>query len=150
MYSDEIKKYCRTIDTGLKGKINASILESVEGQLSDGMWENSPRMEGYWLFFCVGMEDNKVVLHISKQYAEYRWNRNKYNAFSDMSDYQIKEWFANKIKQIIKQEQKDAWPNHPIEWKRDCEVESMYMHDNITVAQCYKAYDILKGRRVYE
>lgn len=146
MYSEGIKRNCRKVWTGLKGKEMLSVLQSVEGQLSDGIWENSPRMEGYWLFETTGMEGDDVYIYISNDWGEYRWNRPKWNAFCNMTDYAVRCWFANKIKQIIKQEQKDNWPNHPIEWKRDCEEVSLYMHDDLTVRECYRAYDRLLGR----
>ena len=147
MWSEEIKKNCRTIITGLKGQKMLSVLQSVEGQLSDGMWENSPRMESYWLFESVGLDDkDNVVLYISNSWGEYCYNRCKYNAFCGMTDKDIKEWFANKIKQIVKEEIKD-WHTPNMVWKRDCEVECCYMHDNLTVKDCYEAYDILKERR---
>ena len=151
MYSSEIKQNCRVIQTGLYGKANYEILASVDGQLSDGMWENSPAMEGYWLFDHIEQDKQtgEVLIYISKQWGEYRFNRYKQNRFLGMSDSGIRTWFGKKIKQIIKQEIKDAWENHPIEWKRDCEVESKYLgyDEAITPALCYKAYDKLLGRR---
>ena len=147
MYSSEIKNDCRLIQTGLYGNINLAILESVIGQLSDGMWENSPRMEGYWRFACIAKdtETNEVFILVSNRFAEYRWNKNTYNSFKAKTEVEIKDWFANKIKQIIKQEIKD-WPSKDFQWKRDCEIESDYMHDGVKVSDCYKAYDKLKGR----
>lgn len=147
MYSDEIKKNCRTIHTGLKGRRMLAVLESVEGQLSDGIWENSPRMEGYWLFDCVGLEGDEVCIYISNKYAEYRFDRVKRNLFMDMSDREVIQWFAKKIKQIVKQEIDDNWNDHPIEWDRNCDTVCMYMHDDLTVKECYEAYDILLGRK---
>ena len=35
------------VATGLKGRVNYSILNNVIGQLSDGMWENSRVAEHY-------------------------------------------------------------------------------------------------------
>lgn len=149
MWKEEIKKFCRNIDTGLTGKKNYEILCSVEGQLSDGMWENSFVMRGYWMFECIKLVDDKVIINISKSYCDYDFGKARCNKFVGMSDNQVKGWFANKIKQIIKQEEKDKWEDHHIEWKRDCEVVSKYIgyDEDITVSDCYKAYDILKGRR---
>lgn len=146
MYSEEIKKNCNAILTGLKGHKMLDIIQSVEGQLSDGMWENSPRMEGYWLFECCGLVNDEVVIYISKQWGDLRFSRYKQNLFNGLTEAEIKKWFAQKIKQIIKQEIKD-WPNSKLEWKRDCELESDYMHSGITVKDCYEAYDILLGRK---
>lgn len=38
----------RVIPTIGDPKINSAIIDSVLGQLSDGIWENSPGMDGYW------------------------------------------------------------------------------------------------------
>ena len=143
MYSDEIKRSCRKIRTGLTGQRNLSILRSVEGQLSDGMWEESARMEGYWLFEYVGSENDEVIIYVSNALGEMRFDRFKYNAFRNMDDEQIRQWFGKKIKQIIKQEIADNWEDHPIVWKEDCEVVSKYMHDDLTVKECYDAYNFL-------
>ena len=145
MWSDEIKRNCRTIHTGLKGSTNLTIIQSVEGQLSDGMWENSPAMEGYWLFECAGLENDEVVLYISNEWGEYHYDRMKYNKFAGKSEAWIKDWFANKIKQIIKQEIED-WKTEGMSWNRNCKTESCYMHDGVTVQDCYRAYDHLKAR----
>jgi hypothetical protein len=151
MYNEEIKKNCRTIHTNLYGNKNLEIIRSVEGQLSDGMWENSFAMRGYWLFFCVdSAPDGEVLIHIANDWGDMDFGKMRYNKFGDMKgQYEVLEWFAKKIKQIIKQEQKDAWENHPIEWKRDCEVVSKYLgyDEQITVKDCYEAYDILLGRK---
>ena len=145
MYSDEIKKDCRIIHTGLFGERNLSIIESIEGQLSDGMWENSARMESYWMFETTELLNDEVVIYVSNKWGEYKWNRCKNNAFVSLHDNEIKIWFGNKIKQIVKQEIKD-WHNENLSWKRDCQTELCYFHDNLTVAECYAAYDKLLGR----
>lgn len=145
MYSDKIKRNCKKVHTGLKGSTNLTIIQSVEGQLSDGMWENSPAMEGYWLFECAGLENDEVVLYISNEIYDMWCQKWKYNKFAGKSETWIKEWFANKIKQIIKQEIVD-WKTPGMNWKRNCTTESCYMHDGVTVQDCYRAYDQLKSR----
>ena len=147
MYSDQIKKNCRTICTGLKGIINKEILQSVEGQLSDGIWENSSKMDGYWLFEHIDSVDGEVVICISNQYCEYRWNRVKRNLFFGMRDEDIKAWFAKKIKQIVKIDLKDNAPQ--IKWKRGEDYKLNYIgYDyDISINDCYNAYDVLLNRR---
>lgn len=145
MYPNEIKKNCRKIHTGLKGQINLSIIESVEGQLSDGMWENSFAMRCYWLFECCALENDEVVIYVSKSWTEIDFNKYRSNKLLDMSDVEIKTWFAKKIKQIVKQEEKD-WPNSGIKWDRKCTTKLDYFHDGITVQDCYRAYDHLLAR----
>lgn len=151
MWNEQIKKNCRTIHTNLYGQKNLDIIRSVEGQLSDGMWENSFVMRGYWLFFCVDAAPNgEVLIHIAKDWGDMDFGKMRYNKFGDMrGESEVLEWFAKKVKQIIKQEEKDKWENHPIKWDRGCDVESKYIGYDIpiTVADCYEAYDILLGRK---
>ena len=64
-----------------------------------------------------------------------------YNPYLDMSDEKIKIWFANRIKDLIKEE--------GLSWKRDNQSETDYLgyKEHITVQDAYKAYDKLKGRK---
>lgn len=148
LYECEIIKDGWKIHTGLFGEKNLEIIKSVEGQLSDGIWENSSRMEGYWNFECCGLEDNEVIIYISTKACDYSYGRTRTNLFWEMDETKIKRWFGNKIKQIIKEEIKDCWPEHgnKLQWDRDCEEPLFYMHNNITVKDCYAAYDKLLER----
>ena len=128
----------RIIDTGLTGPIQKDILASIMGQLSDGYWENSPRMEWYWRNADVQERDGKVVLVIRKHAFPYY----------AMSDDQIKQWFAKKIKFIIKEEfgkGRDVWSRTNTKQKTDW--LSHKSPSQTSVADCYQAYDILMGRR---
>ena len=51
----------RLINTGLRGATQKDILASVLGQLSDGWWENSPRMDPYWKHAKIVEENGKVI-----------------------------------------------------------------------------------------
>ncbi len=79
------------------------------------------------------------------------------NPFISWDEDAIKTWFANKLKQVVKTEEKDNgckdW------WKRDndkivLDYLSGFYKDkegvphlvNVTVADAYKIYDRLKGR----
>ena len=57
------------------------------------------------------------------------------------------DFFANKIKQIIKIEAEDS-PSRGIRWERDCAATTVYLNytETITVGDCYKLYEALKGR----
>ena len=144
----EIISTGRTIHTGLYGDKALEILISVEGQLSDGIWENSARMERYWRFEFVGVskETKEILIYIAKPSYEYRYGKTVYNAFCEMSDDEIKKWFANKVKQVVKEEIKDNPDRADLVWKRDCEYVLDYMNPNITVKECYQVYDTLLGR----
>ena len=89
-----MEKETRRILTRLHGPIQKDILASVLGQLSDGRWQNSPRMNPYWQNADVEMDGDDVVLVIKKHAFPYY----------AMSDAQILKWFGKKIKQLIKEE----------------------------------------------
>ena len=118
--------------TGLFGNDDLRILESVIGQLSDGIWENSHMCEKYWkncnIYECLVSEE--IIID--------------YPSWLFESPRECKKYFANKIKQIVKKEQE--WSNPNINWKRDCEIELEYFRKGITVADAYKAYDTLLER----
>lgn len=121
------------IETNLQGNINNEILRSVIGQMSDGMWENSPGMEKYW--HPVDIDENNNIV-ISKN------NRYYYDAYVRMSDSEIKKFFANKIKAIARQYLHDNNINPYTNWNENCEEECTYLsyRENVTIADAYKAY----------
>lgn len=105
------------------------ILGSVMGQMSDGIWENTRSMEKYWTSLDFGTDASGYI------YLE-----DSHEVCTDVC-----EFFANKIKQIIKIEIDDG--NTPgLQWSRDCSVSPRYMHGNVTVGDCYELYELLKGR----
>ena len=55
------------------------------------------------------------------------------------------DFFANKIKQIIKIEIDDG-NNSGLRWDRTCSVSPYYIHGHVTVGDCYELYEMLKGR----
>jgi len=157
------------IETGLTGNKAYEILRSVDCHLSDGIWENSSRMDGYWKFENIDMIGDKVVIKIDKnqfkswQVSHYSARRGSYketcsltNKFYQMIKidglelgYQhIRNWFADKLKQIVKLELKD---NSKGSWKRDNNSQLDYLggdSEPVTIADAYYVYDILKGRKV--
>lgn len=118
------------INTGIKSNSKfENILSSVLGQLSDGIWENSRSMEKYW------------------KNLSYSTNAQGYIELEDRAGVcpNVTEFFANKIKQIIKIEIDDG--NSELEWNRSCGAVPSYMHGNVTVGDCYQLYELLKGRQ---
>jgi hypothetical protein len=105
-----------------------NILGSVIGQMSDGIWENTRSMEKYWksLSYEKGSDGNI-------------WLEDRGYVCSD-----VKDFFANKIKQIIKIEIEDG--NDKLIWSRSCSGVPHYMHGQVTVGDCYELYELLKGR----
>lgn len=134
------------IETNLSGDIMYNVLASVIGQLSDGIWENSRTMEKYWRNISVKKNsDEKIQLEVNTESYINGYHKTYDNPFHKMDDFQIKFWFADKIKQIVKIEQKDSGQKNF--WKRDCTRQLDYLRD-VTVRDAYYAYDVLKERNI--
>jgi hypothetical protein len=117
------------INTGIKMTSKyGNILNSVIGQMSDGIWENTRSMEKYW-----------KSLDYDTDPAGYIIIEDKYGVCSDPVAF-----FAGKIKQIIKIEIEDG--NRSLVWDRSCSATPFYMHGGVTVGDCYELYELLKGR----
>lgn len=127
----------------------AQVISSVIGQLSDGIWENSSAMNKYWQFANVNGTNLEIddELYIRERDYSYRSYRTKSirNGFAGMSEGQIREWFANKAKQVVKIWAEDYGKDSKAVWDRNNTDEVDYMH-NVTVADVYECYDFLKGR----
>lgn len=118
------------INTGIKANDKfINILSSVIGQMSDGIWENTRSMEKYW-----------KSLDYHTDAAGYIIIEDHHYVCADPVDF-----FANKIKQIIKIEIEDG--NSRIVWDRACSVRPSYIgRGTETVGDCYQLYELLKGR----
>ena len=108
-----------------------SILASVIGQMSDGIWENTRSMEKYW-----------KSLDYSVNPAGFLVIEDRHGVCANPCDF-----FANKIKQIIKIEIEDG---SNLYWDRNCGKCPTYIHGSYTtVGDCYALYELLKGRSTY-
>ena len=120
-------------------------LDPVMGQLSDGMWENSSRMEAYWM--CNSLSDEGIVMEPSS--SSFSGRKYYTNPLYDMTDAEVRSWFADKLKAIVKD-----WlggRDGPLDgWSRVNQAEVGYLRDGQTVAGAYKVYDSLKGRESKE
>lgn len=109
------------------------ILSSVIGQMSDGIWENTRSMEKYWKSLNFGTDASGNI------YLEDNWG-----VCANVYDF-----FANKIKQIIKIEIDDGRTSG-LMWSRACGVCPCYIDGiishNVTAGECYELYELLKGR----
>lgn len=152
----------RVIHTGLYGNTAYEILCSIEGQLSDGRWENTPRMEGYWKNEYVllnSKEDPEILIIINSNAWEWEkvqdhWSykegrmlyRNKLfaNHFRRMTNYKILNWFADKIKSMVIHEMKNN--NGKNWWTKNLDQELKYFgyHEKINVGDCKNVYKMLK------
>ena len=127
------------IDTGLTGQHDKSILDSLLGQLSDGLWENSPRMAKYWKNFDVELDGDKVIIRTPENfYAIFDYN------MGPEGEAQVKKFFATYLKKFVKQAIEWGWAK---EWSRDCEDQLKGFHEPTTVKEVYRVYDKLLGRK---
>lgn len=140
----------RTINTDFYGDRAYEILASVAGQLSDGMWENSRGYDKYWTNFSVKrLADNRVVFEVNKNSYTKWCKRYIDNPFVRMSDAEFLNWYAGKLKAVIRSEANDEnWTKGW--WNRsNTEMTSAYLsYDlDVTVADIYAVYDWLRGRK---
>jgi len=137
------KEEARIVDTGLYGEINKDILESVIGQISDGIWENSPGMEGYWM--GADIDDDCNIITSSDMYIK-SWKNYIKNPYYNMTDTEVRRYFANKIKQICQEYLNDNNLNPYTGWNADSEEVCTYLGHgrDVTIADAYAAYKALK------
>ena len=142
------------IPTGLKGETAREILDSIIGQMSDGMWENSPAMEHYWRFINVEKIGKELAFVVDGTQGEWEvGSRPGNNHF--IENYfmtrlygkpdAIKQFMAKKLKAIAKEESKDD--HDPIGWDRNNDMESGYLAG--TISDVYFVYETLLGRSGY-
>lgn len=129
------------VDLGLDAKYK-DMIDAVFGQMSDGYWENTPRMRGYWRFATPILKDNKIYLEIDNAHWKGDGARTVYNLWDGMSDARVKQFLADKIKFLVKEE--------GLKWDRGNTDTTDYLSysDPYSVKDCYYAYEVLKGRNV--
>ena len=101
-------------------------------------------MRGYWLFAEAKAQGNECVLEIDPT----RWSTrhgysNVTNQWLDMSDDRVKQFLADKIKFLVKEE--------GLDWKRGNTDDTDYLsytQPYFKVKDCYYVYELLKGRNV--
>lgn len=137
LYSEELEEdYNRPqntlIDTGLSDRKAEEVLQSVIGQLSDGIWENSRGMEKYWQYADIIKKGSEIYISVNTENYE--------SGYRGKSEQDIKRYFAQKVKQIVKEE--------GLEWSRDNTEISAYLDrgSDVTVQDAYRVYDKLLGR----
>ena len=99
----------RIVYTGIEATAeNYDMFRSVMGQMSDGIWENSEYMNGYWATADVEIEDDEIIIEIDKErYTyereyHYRWGtyymKARENHWWGMTDIAVVRFFKNKIR----------------------------------------------------
>lgn len=146
--------YGRIIHTNLFSAKAKEVCDSVLGQLSDGWGENNSRYDVYWKFGTVDrLPDGEVVIVISKKDYEFNPCSHRYsttgNGFKNMSDDEVKEFFARMIKKTATMELRDGHISNG--WKRhNTDTRTVYLQYNeqITFAEVYAIYEHLLGREI--
>lgn len=120
------------VKTGLTKRNELAILQSVIGQMSDGIWENSPSVERYWRNMKIERDKDtgEIIINVA--------------SWLFMTEADCLKYMAQKIKQIVKKEKE--WSNNKIEWNRLCSEELDYFRDGPMVGSVYYVYDRLLGR----
>lgn len=133
----------RIVNTGLSGEKNKEILDSVIGQMSDGIWENSPGMDGYWLPVTISNNGDILIDNNGEIRNGERWIKNRYY---DMSDNEVRRFFANKIKQISQEYLNDNNLNPYKGWNAESDEICDYLDRNsgVTIGDAFLAYQALK------
>lgn len=145
-----MEKELRVIETGLdeRNKKYNEILRSVIGQLSDGMWENCNRLIGYWIFDEATGKDNKIVVSNEPYEWDKRGSRKYKNPYLKMTDQEIREFYAKKIKQIIREELKD---NYQAEIAREIfKKYDLEKYSHMVVYPIAREEDYRKAKQEYE
>lgn len=126
----------REIDTGLKGQEALDICDGLMGQLSDGKWENTPRMEPIWQNNRFEMTPDGAIHFIVED------NPGSWNPFISKPTGEILQWLAKHIKAVAK--------DTGLKWSRDNDdLQEWYFHGIWTIQQVYFVYETLMGRRYF-
>lgn len=127
----------RIIDTKVPNTaVNKDIFHSVIGQLSDGIWENSPACTAYWLCCDIDANGDTIKLVIDSE-PIVRWG-NDYinNRYFKMSDMDIFYYFIRKMLQIVKIEGRDAGDEKLYLMNAHNQTELDYMSYDVRVRVC--------------
>lgn len=111
-----------------------AILDGIQGQMSDGIWENTPSMEAYWQNF----EARGNAIFVPTR--GYDWASRLRNPYAEMDDAEIRKYFANKAKYVAQLWMHDNKINPYKNWNADNTEECDYANDGITVADLYNFY----------
>lgn len=146
-----MNKIIRTIKTGMYGQRAFDVLDALQGQMSDGLWENSPAYDKYWRNFDADREyDGEVVVKVNAAPFSSVYDGGKANPFHGMPDAEVLKFLARKLKAVVKAEAEDeGWADGW--WSRGNKDKSQSVHYldrdlDVTVADVYAVYDALLGR----
>lgn len=139
----------RIINTGLNATEKyKDVFKSIFGQMSDGIWENSPKMNGYWV--CADMEvnkeDNTIVIEIEENPYYAEWGKTVKNPYYSMSDAKVLAYLANKIKQIVAEERKYFGVGYAFNLDNETVPTFLERGSGLTIGDAYGVYAYLMQR----
>ena len=121
-----------TVDTGFKGKPRyVDCLRGVLGQMSDGIWENTPSMGKYWRYADISDDG---IIH-AEDFEGSGWK--------DMSESDIKRFFGEKVKRIAMICMEDEGAQGV--WSEGCKKTCRYL--GCTYGDAYVVSHILSGAK---
>ncbi len=130
------------VSTGLSDAKAEDVLNSVIGQMSDGIWENTSQMDRYWKNLEIVKKDGELYIQA---------NTDSYSSgFKGYTEDEIRKFVANKVKQIAKMYIEDYKGSaKDLAWDRNCTVKCDYLdyHSGATIQDAYRVYDKLLGRK---
>lgn len=130
------------VSTGLSDAKAEDVLNSVIGQMSDGIWENTSQMDRYWKNLEIIKKDGELYIQA---------NTDSYSSgFKGYTEDEIRKFVANKVKQIAKMYIEDYKGSaKDLAWDRNCTVKCDYLdyHSGATIQDAYRVYDKLLGRK---
>ena len=142
----------RVVYTGIEATSkNLDMFNSVIGQMSDGMWENSEYMNGYWTTADIDVDDDEIIIEIDRERYYFdrayhnRWGTYYTKAYENhwwgMTDIAVVRFFKNKIRRIAGEEIKDNdyW-KVDAKWSKDCNLRCKYLdyRTGVTFADAYR------------
>lgn len=129
MWPSEIKRDCSRVPTGLTGPKGVALLEAIKGQLSDGYWENSPRMEAYWRFFSAELNDDGTVdVLVSNAPLQLPYGRSRavLNKPRELGPAKFLKWLADRVYDMGRYEQA-TWPENEFKFEAGNSGKSVCM-----------------------
>ena len=137
---------------GIPNKKYKEMIDSVIGQLSDGIWENC-NLNGYWVY-AYGSSDGTDII-IDEKYRDWEndYKSGYKNPYYNMSDSDILRYYAKKIKQIALDEMEDnSTSEKPFvkkgKFKPDDSYKLVYLSADecITLMDAYELYELLMSK----
>ena len=131
------------IPTGLGSDKDFDILQSVLGQMAEGIWENSPAVAKFWKYANIVRDTDEYGPQICIEIVTPKYWE---NGFRGKTITEVKSYFAEKLRGLARKCIVDCGIG---DWDRTCTTIIPYLgyeyRGQVTVREIYKIYDYLKG-----